>query len=113
MRPAGLLASLVRRGLTSQASLHPSSPLGSNQRPEFDDERMRNGPGPKGPEPFHAPGRIRTCDLMLRRHALYPTELRARKETMKIVKTESESSEVPGPVNSPYHPPPSPIGNPT
>ena len=25
-----------------------------------------------------APGRIRTCDLMLRRHALYPTELRAR-----------------------------------
>jgi hypothetical protein len=25
-----------------------------------------------------APDRIRTCDLMLRRHALYPTELRAR-----------------------------------
>ena len=26
-----------------------------------------------------APDRIRTCDLMLRRHALYPTELRARR----------------------------------
>ena len=26
----------------------------------------------------HAPGRIRTCDLLLRRQALYPTELRAR-----------------------------------
>ena len=25
-----------------------------------------------------APGRIRTCDLMLRRHVLYPAELRAR-----------------------------------
>ena len=26
----------------------------------------------------HAPGRIRTCDLLLRRQALYPTELRAQ-----------------------------------
>ena len=25
-----------------------------------------------------APGRSRTCDLMLRRHVLYPAELRAR-----------------------------------
>jgi hypothetical protein len=29
------------------------------------------------PDPSGAPGRIRTCDLMLRRHALYPAELRA------------------------------------
>jgi hypothetical protein len=27
-----------------------------------------------------APGRIRTCDLMLRRHVLYPAELRARRD---------------------------------
>ena len=34
--------------------------------------------------PLHengAPGRSRTCDLMLRRHVLYPAELRARTAT--------------------------------
>ena len=37
--------------------------------------------GPKAPSaaaPVSAPGRIRTCDLRLRRAALYPAELRAR-----------------------------------
>ena len=33
--------------------------------------------GPQRDPGLHAPDRIRTCDLMLRRHALYPSELRA------------------------------------
>ncbi len=32
----------------------------------------------ESPEGNGAPGRIRTCGLMLRRHVLYPAELRAR-----------------------------------
>ena len=31
---------------------------------------------------MHTPGRARTCDLRLRRPALYPTELRARRKSV-------------------------------
>jgi hypothetical protein len=34
-----------------------------------------------GPQENGAPGRIRTVDLVLRRHTLYPSELRAQSET--------------------------------
>jgi hypothetical protein len=56
----------------SPARLEPQSPP-PHQTPR------KNAPRPGGPMAFfHAPGWIRTSDLMLRRHALYPTELRAR-----------------------------------
>ncbi len=53
--------------------------------------------------PFtHAPDRIRTCDLVLRRHALYPTELRARTKG----RTGSAISRVLSPAPSPEGEPP-------
>ncbi len=36
---------------------------------------------PASEEKGGAPDKIRTCDLLLRRQALYPSELRARGET--------------------------------
>ena len=36
--------------------------------------------GPKSPVFYGAPGMIRTCDLLIRSQALYPTELRAHRE---------------------------------
>jgi hypothetical protein len=41
-------------------------------------EHRKRSQGKHPLTPFHAPDRIRTCDLRLRRPTLYPTELRAR-----------------------------------
>jgi hypothetical protein len=48
---------------------------------------MHEGGAPDGTPPSYAPDRIRTCDLMLRRHALYPTELRALRPAERIPTT--------------------------
>ena len=58
-----------------------------------DETRFVTAPGTEGNERLHenetarqhknrsgAPGRIRTVDLVLRRHTLYPSELRAQSE---------------------------------
>ena len=76
-------------GFARRPSKAGSGPLGSNLRVTRSFGR-RFELGPRGVS--SAPGRIRTCDLMLRRHALYPTELRARKETRKIANRRLESS---------------------
>jgi hypothetical protein len=54
----------------------PTNGTTGHSRPQQQRPRPRNLR--RGFALHHAPDRIRTCDLMLRRHALYPTELRAR-----------------------------------
>jgi hypothetical protein len=103
--PSAILARLAEQHLgpignsSSPARLEPQSPP-PHQTPR------ENAMRPGGPMAFsHAPGWIRTSDLMLRRHALYPTELRARWccKTGKLTSSGLGLHHCGGKVRSPFH----------
>ncbi len=83
--PTGGATGMEQRSPVTDGSV--GSPTTSETDPSTDPRRSRGKclteapPDPKakrGKGWLSAPDRIRTCDLMLRRHALYPTELRAQ-----------------------------------
>ena len=76
-------SSLVSREVPKDVSaetFRPGGPLGSNPRTRIRTSRKPNNPRGRSPEGCsNTPDRIRTCDLCLRRAALYPAELRAQR----------------------------------
>ena len=76
--PAHRLKGSVRRGAErAQLSLKRRT-IGAHTSTAHKAPQRKTGAGLGF---MSAPDRIRTCDLMLRRHALYPTELRAQRPT--------------------------------